>query len=57
MDTLLHMDMADAINFLIYMEGLGKDSEWWLGNKVHTLWLLWLHEDVEPLREYVQEHF
>ena len=56
-DTLLHMDMADAINFPIYMEGLGKDSEWWSGNEAHALWLLWLREDVEPLREYLREHF
>ena len=49
-DTMLHMDMADAVNFPVYMEGWGEESEWWLGeDEAHALWLLWRREDVEPL--------
>lgn len=28
MDTMLHMDVADTINFPVYMEGLGEESKW-----------------------------
>lgn len=27
-DTMLHMDVADTINFPVYMEGLGEESKW-----------------------------
>ena len=56
-DTTLHMDMADAINFPVYMEGRGEESEWWLDDEPHALWLLWQREDVEPLRGYLRDHF
>ena len=46
---MLHMDMANAINFPVYMEGRGEESEWWLGDEPHALWLLWQRIDVEPL--------
>ena len=54
-DIMLHMDAADAVNFPVYMEGLGEDSEWWSGDEAegYTLWLLWGHEDVEPLQQYL----
>ena len=41
-DTMLHMDAADAVNFPVYMEGLGEESEWWSGDKAegYALWLL-----------------
>jgi hypothetical protein len=58
-DTMLHMDAADAVNFPVYMEGLGEESEWWSGDEAegYALWLLWGREDVEPLRQYLREHF
>lgn len=49
--------MADAINFPLHMEGRGEESRWWSDDEAHALWLLWLREDVERLREYLREHF
>lgn len=57
MDTILHMDITDAINIPVYIEGQGEESKWWLGDEAHTLWLLWQCEDVEPLRENLLDHF
>ena len=59
MHTMLHMDVGDAINFPVYMDGLGEESKWWLGeeDKAHTLWLLLQCKDLEPLQKYLQEHF
>ena len=59
MDTMLHMDAANAVNFPVYMEGLGEESKWWSGDEAegYALWLLWGCKDVEPLRQYLQEHF
>ena len=59
MDTMLHMDAADAVKFSVYMEGLGEESEWWLGDEAegYALWLLWGCKDVEPLWQYLREHF
>lgn len=56
-DTMLHMDMADAINFPIYMEGRGEDSDWWSGDEAHALWLLWPRENLGRLQEYLREYF
>ena len=57
MDTILHMDITDAINIPVYMEGQGEESKWWLSDEAHTLWLLWQCEDVELLREHLWDHF
>lgn len=56
-DTMLHMDASDAINFPLYMEGRGEESEYWSGDKAHAFWLLWHRTDVEALREFLREHF
>ena len=49
MDTMLHMDAADAVNFPVYMEGLGEESEWWSDDEAegYTLWdtKMWSHFD------------
>ena len=59
MDTMLHMDMTDALNFPVYMDGLSKESEWLTGDKTEpfALWLLWRREDVGPLQEYLRVYF
>lgn len=57
-DTMLHMDITDAINIPLYMEGRGEESQWWVDNEgPHALWLLWRRQDVKPLRKYLREHF
>lgn len=57
-DTLLHMDITDAINISVYMEGRGEESEWWKdGQGPHALWLLWRRDDIEPLRQFLREYF
>lgn len=56
--TLLHGDVADAINFPVHMEGRGEESEWWKRDEnPHALWTLWRREDVEELRKYLREYF
>ena len=54
-DTLLHMDMTNAISILIYSEGcvgergaLSDDN-----SDGYAVWLLWAHQDVEPLCDYL----
>ena len=58
-DTMLHMDMTNALNFLVYMEGLAKESKWLTGDKTEpsALWLLWQGEDVGLLQEYLRVYF
>ena len=48
MDTMLHMDITDALNFPVYMGGLCKESKWLTGDETEpfALWLLWWCEDV-----------
>ena len=41
-DTMLHMDMTDAINISIHMEGKAEEGvEYWLDDEPHAVWLLW----------------
>lgn len=58
-DTMLHMDITDALNFPVYMEGLCKESEWLTGDETEpfALWLLWRREDVGLLQEYLRAYF
>ena len=58
-DTMLHMDMTDALNFPVYMDGLCKESKWLTGDETEpfALWLLWQREDVGPLQEYLRVYF
>ena len=46
MDTMLHMDITDASNIPVYVEGLCKESEWLTGNETEpfALWLLYSHQ-------------
>ena len=59
MDTMLHMDITDALNFPVYMEDLCEESEWLTGDETEpfALWLLWWHEDVGLLQEYLRVYF
>ena len=58
-DTMLHMDMTDAFNFPVYMDGLCKESKWLTGDETEpfALWLLWRCKDVGPLQEYLRVYF
>lgn len=46
------MDMADAINIAIYMEGRVDDVD-----GEYAKWLLWSRCDRERLRDFLREHF
>ena len=57
-DTMLHMDMTNAINISIHMEGKAEEgAEYWSDDEPHAVWLLWRREDVEPLRNYLRQYF
>lgn len=58
-DTLLHMDMTDAINILIYSEGQVEESGYMSDDHLdgYAVWLLWARQYVEPLREYLREYY
>lgn len=57
-NTLLHIDMTNAINILIYLKGC-VDERGALSNNSggYSVWLLWAHQDVEPLCDYLRGRY
>lgn len=53
-DTLLHMDITDAINIAIYTEGRDYDVN---EEEGYAQWLLWSRHDIERLRKYLRDYF
>lgn len=51
-DTHLHMDVTDAVNIAMYMEGQDPDAD-----SPYALWLLWSRDDREALRRLLRECF